>query len=129
MRIRAWMSGVCSSDLLEPGPMLRLSGQRGRRRRDDGPAMKPGRIALATLALLAATACDSRSDLRPLTVVGWGGSSQDAHRQAYWNGFTQSTGIALREDSWRGGVGVIRTKVIGGDASWDVVQEIGRAHV
>src|SRR3546814_10530969 len=36
--------------------------------------------------------------------------------------FTQSTGIALREDSWRGGVGVIRTKVIGGDASWDVVQ-------
>src|SRR3546814_7784944 len=72
--------------------------------------------------MLAATAWDSRSDLRPLTVVGWGGSSQDAHRQAYWNGFTQSTGIALREDSWRGGVGVIRTKVIGGDASWDVVQ-------
>src|SRR3546814_15376572 len=84
--------------------------------------MKPGLIALATLALLAATACDSRSDLRPLTVVGWGGSSQDAHRQAYWNGFTQSTGIALREDSWRGGVGVIRTKVIGGAASWAVVQ-------
>jgi putative spermidine/putrescine transport system substrate-binding protein len=78
--------------------------------------------ALGALALLAVSACDSDSDLRPLTVVGWGGSSQDAHRQAYWTGFTKSTGIALREDSWRGGVGVIRTKVVGGDASWDIVQ-------
>ncbi|WP_447762880.1 polyamine ABC transporter substrate-binding protein [Sphingopyxis panaciterrae] len=78
--------------------------------------------ALGALALLAGAACNSGSEIRPLTVVGWGGSSQDAHRQAYWNGFTKSTGIALREDSWRGGVGVIRTKVVGGDASWDIVQ-------
>lgn len=79
--------------------------------------------ALAALAIaLVSASCDRQGEPRPLTVVGWGGSSQDAHRQAYWNSFTRSTGIALREDSWHGGVGVIRTKVIGGDASWDIVQ-------
>lgn len=84
--------------------------------------MKGVLTALVPLILLAGAACNSNSEVRPLTVVGWGGSSQDAHRQAYWSGFTKSTGITLREDSWRGGVGVIRTKVVGGDASWDVVQ-------
>lgn len=83
-----------------------------------------GWACLAGIAALAASlaACGSSSDLRPLTVVGWGGSSQDAHRKAYWTSFSRTTGIPLREDSWRGGVGVIRTKVVGGDASWDIVQ-------
>lgn len=84
--------------------------------------MTIARSLAAALLLLATAACDSGSELRPLTVVGWGGSSQDAHRQAYWTSFTKATGIPLREDSWRGGVGVIRTKVVGGDASWDIVQ-------
>ncbi len=84
--------------------------------------MKILRSLTASLALLAASSCGTGSELRPLTIVGWGGSSQDAHRQAYWNSFTRTTGIALREDTWRGGVGVIRTKVVGGDASWDIVQ-------
>src|SRR3546814_2663208 len=82
----------------------------------------PRRALLALLAPLLLASCGSGSDLRPLTVVGWGGSSQDAHRQAYWSAFSPTTGIPLREDSWRGGVGVIRTKVMGGDTSWDIVQ-------
>src|SRR3546814_10479244 len=82
----------------------------------------PRRALLALLAPLLLASCGSGSDLRPLTVVGWGGSSQDAHRQAYWSAFSRTTGIPLREDSWRGGVGVIRTKVMGGDTSWDIVQ-------
>jgi putative spermidine/putrescine transport system substrate-binding protein len=76
-------------------------------------------MAAATLAL---TSCGKESATRPLTIVGWGGSSQDAHRNAYWTSFTKATGIQLREDTWHGGVGVIRTKVIGGDSSWDIVQ-------
>ena len=85
--------------------------------------MKAFARLLGAAALTASlAACGSSSELRPLTVVGWGGSSQDAHRAAYWTSFSHSTGIPLREDSWRGGVGVIRTKVIGGDASWDIVQ-------
>ncbi len=71
--------------------------------------------------LLGTAACRGGSS-RPLTVVGWGGSSQEAHRRAYWNAFTRATGVALQEDSWHGGLGVIRTKVLGGDTSWDIVQ-------
>src|SRR3546814_6534869 len=76
-------------------------------------------VATVTASLAA---CGSSSELRPLTGVGWGGSSQDAHRNAYWTSFSRTTGIPLREDSWRGGVGVIRTKVVGGDTSGDIVQ-------
>jgi putative spermidine/putrescine transport system substrate-binding protein len=85
-----------------------------------------GKVRIGMLAAIAAAlslaSCDRSTEIRPLTVVGWGGSSQDAHRQAYWDSFTRTTGIELREDSWHGGVGVIRTRVVGGDASWDVVQ-------
>jgi putative spermidine/putrescine transport system substrate-binding protein len=59
---------------------------------------------------------------RDLTVVGWGGSSQDAHRNAYWRSFSQQTGVKLREDIWNGGIGILRTKVRAGNADWDVVQ-------
>jgi putative spermidine/putrescine transport system substrate-binding protein len=85
--------------------------------------MKPWARLFGIAAFAASVAaCGSSSELRPLTVVGWGGSSQDAHRNAYWSSFSRTTGIPLREDSWRGGVGVIRTKVVGGDTSWDIVQ-------
>lgn len=70
---------------------------------------------------LAVFSCERSAEIRPLTVVGWGGSSQDAMREAFWRPFIEETGVELREDSWHGGVGVIRTKVLGGDASWDVV--------
>jgi putative spermidine/putrescine transport system substrate-binding protein len=78
-------------------------------------------IACAGL-LVGAASCSRETDPRPLTVVGWGGSSQAAHRQAYWDSFTRTTGVRLQEDTWHGGVGVIRTRVVGGDTSWDVVQ-------
>lgn len=76
----------------------------------------------ALLALLAVSGCDGADEARPLTIVGWGGTSQAADRQALIAPFARSTGIAVREDSWHGGIGVIRTKVMGGDTSWDVVQ-------
>ncbi len=71
-------------------------------------------------AVLAA--CDGGSQTRPLTVVGWGGTSQAADHEALVAPFSRQTGIKVREDSWHGGIGVIRTKVMGGDTSWDVVQ-------
>ncbi|HJU26384.1 MAG TPA: ABC transporter substrate-binding protein, partial [Rhodanobacteraceae bacterium] len=72
------------------------------------------------LAMLASAGCSPR-DGRPLTVVGWGGSSQDAQRQAYWIPFVKGTGIGLREASWHGGVGAIRARIKSGNDSWDVV--------
>ena len=78
------------------------------------------KAALAT-SLVGIAGCRGSAKERPLTVVGWGGSSQEADRKAYYAPFTRATGIPLQEDSWHGGLGVIRTKVLGGDSSWDVV--------
>src|SRR5690348_15399928 len=77
-------------------------------------------LAILSLAMVASTGC-SPEGARPLTVVDWGGSSQDAQRRAYWIPFSKATGIPLREASWHGGVGVIRARIKSGDDSWDVV--------
>lgn len=74
-------------------------------------------------AALILSACSPRPVAdRPVTVVGWGGTSQAAHRQAYWTAFTASTGIPIREDVWHGGVGVLRAKAQAGRPDWDIVQ-------
>lgn len=78
--------------------------------------------ALLIVIVCGLTACDARGPRRELTVVGWGGSSQRAHRDAYWTSFVVHTGVPLREDVWHGGIGVLRTKVQGGANDWDVVQ-------
>lgn len=75
-----------------------------------------GAFALGTL-LLSGTAF-----ARDLTVVGWGGSSQAAQRQVYYQPFTASTGLAVLEDSWSGGLGILRARVRAGNPTWDVVQ-------
>src|SRR5690606_38754979 len=59
---------------------------------------------------------------RPLTVVSWGGAYQDAQRKVYFEPF-KATGVQLIDESWDGGIGVLRSKVQGGtDSGWDVVQ-------
>jgi putative spermidine/putrescine transport system substrate-binding protein len=59
---------------------------------------------------------------RDLTVVGWGGSSQAAQRQIYYQPFTASTRLPVLEDSWSGGLGILRAHVRAGNPTWDVVQ-------
>ena len=81
-----------------------------------------GALLPILIALCGLASCDTRGPQRELTVVGWGGSSQRAHRDAYWTSFVVHTGIPLREDVWHGGIGVLRTKVQGGANDWDVVQ-------
>lgn len=61
-------------------------------------------------------------EARDLTVTAWGGAGQDAQRKAFYEPFAAKTGSKLTEDSWSGGIGVLRTKVQGGNANWDVVQ-------
>lgn len=82
------------------------------------------RIAsISALGFLAVAAgMPGPADARDLTVVGWGGASQNALRKAYFEPFVKETGIKLVEDSWHGGIGILRTKVQGGNANWDVVQ-------
>jgi putative spermidine/putrescine transport system substrate-binding protein len=59
---------------------------------------------------------------RDLTVTSWGGAYQNAQTEAYFAPFRQKAGIHLIDESWDGGIGVLRTKVEGGNATWDVVQ-------
>lgn len=68
--------------------------------------------------LLAASAASARD----LTVVAWGGNTQDAQRQIYFQAFSTSTGKPVLEESWDGGIGVLQAKVKAGSPNWDVVQ-------
>src|SRR5438445_807411 len=75
-------------------------------------------IGIVALMVLFGTCAGARD----LTVTAWGGASQAAAQKVYFKPFVDKTGIKLQEDSWSGGIGVLRTKVQGGNASWDVVQ-------
>src|SRR4051794_17426269 len=77
------------------------------------------KLGIATAAVLASAAL---ADARDLTVVSWGGAYQNAQTEAYFNPFRQKAGIPLIDESWDGGIGVLRTRVEGGNATWDVVQ-------
>lgn len=75
--------------------------------------------ALAVATFIAPATAWSRD----LTVVSWGGVFQDAQREVYFEPFRKETGVPLAEDSWDGGIGMLRTKVGAGEANnWDVVQ-------
>ncbi len=76
-------------------------------------------LAAAGLAFLAGTGFASAEQV---TVTSWGGAYQDAQRQVYFEPFEKATGIDLVEESWDGGIGVLRAQVEGGNATWDVVQ-------
>jgi len=63
-----------------------------------------------------------RVEARDLTVVGWGGASTAGQEIVFYKPFTAKTGTKLLVDTWSGGIGILRTKVKGGNANWDVVQ-------
>ena len=78
---------------------------------------------LAAACAAAAILIGGSADARDLTVVSYGGIFQDAQREVYFDPFRKETGIALAEDSFDGGIGVLRTKVGAGEANnWDVVE-------
>ena len=74
-------------------------------------------IALATLATLAAAAAQARD----LNIVSWGGAYQDGQKEVFFKPFNAG-GTKLTDEAWDGGLGVLRTKIKGGNSSWDVVQ-------
>jgi putative spermidine/putrescine transport system substrate-binding protein len=75
-----------------------------------------GAIGALALALAGPVAA------RDLTVVSWGGAYQDAQREVYFKPFMDQTKTKMLEESWDGGVGVLRAKIQGGNNNWDVVQ-------
>lgn len=79
-------------------------------------------MRISTAALVAALALGGTAQARDLTVVGWGGAFQEAMKEVYFHPFTAKTGIKMSDESWDGGIGVLRAKVEGGNATWDVVE-------
>ena len=75
--------------------------------------------ALAAAALPAAAA---RAQGRDLTVVSWGGAYQDAQREVFFRPFQQQTRTRMLEETWDGGIGVLRSRIASGANTWDVVQ-------
>ncbi|MBW6397980.1 ABC transporter substrate-binding protein [Roseomonas sp. HJA6] len=74
--------------------------------------------ALAATALPGAAQAQGRD----LTVVSWGGAYQDAQREVYFRPFQQATRTRLLEETWDGGIGVLRSRIASGANTWDVVQ-------
>lgn len=70
-----------------------------------------------TVALLA-----SAAGARDLTAVGWGGPRQERLRTEVYEPYGREIGQTVRDDTWDGGIGVLRTKTATGDSGWDVVQ-------
>src|SRR5260370_10085733 len=81
------------------------------------------KIALGFAATFpAGMALATPTQARDLAVVSWGGAYQDAQKKAYFEPFKKASGVAMNDESWDGGIGVLRAKVQGGAATWDVVQ-------
>lgn len=74
-----------------------------------------------TSVILLSIASVGSVQARDLTVVGWGGTTQDAHRKAYLQPFIKKTNIPIVEDTWGGGYGILQSKVQAGIPNWDVV--------
>ena len=80
------------------------------------------KVALGFAATFTAlTALASAASARDLTVVSWGGAYQDVQKKVYFGPFKE-TGTPMNDESWDGGVGLLRAKVQGGASTWDVVQ-------
>jgi putative spermidine/putrescine transport system substrate-binding protein len=77
---------------------------------------------LVGFTLAAIFASVQNASGRDLTIVAWGGNTQDAQRQIYFVPFAKETGKTVLEETWDGGIGVLQAKVKAGHPNWDVVQ-------
>mgnify|MGYP006287353199 CR=1 FL=1 len=80
--------------------------------------------ALALAAALvpgAAVHAASGGQPEPLTIVSWGGVYQKSQREAYFEPFTEKTGIPIEEDEYTGDFDAVIEQVESGDVTWDVV--------
>ena len=83
--------------------------------------MQRNRLLLASAALAVVLGAGAAGAAGKLAVVSWGGAYQDGQKIIYFEP-AKAAGIDMVDESWDGGVGVLRAKVQGGNAGWDVVQ-------
>ena len=83
--------------------------------------MKKHLLAVVGAAALVCLSGPVQAQSHDLNVVSWGGAYQDGQKEVYFKPFN-ATGIKLTDEAWDGGLGVLRTKIKGGNSTWDVVQ-------
>ncbi|MCL7944176.1 ABC transporter substrate-binding protein [Marinobacter sp. ATCH36] len=82
-------------------------------------------IVIGLLAFFAVSSAQGESEApEVLTVVTWGGSYEDSQRRAYFEPFTNATGIEIETVHYDGGVKVLREHLASGDVQWDVIDMI-----
>ncbi len=79
-------------------------------------------FGLAGALALAIAGSGAVAQERDLTVVSWGGAYQEAQREVYFRPWAQRSNQRLLEETWDGGVGVLRAKIESRANNWDVVQ-------
>lgn len=78
-----------------------------------------GRVQLGGLVCLFAVGVSAAADL---TVVSFGGASQDAQSKAFYQPFSQSSGVKVVPDAYNGELERIRAAKETGTPAWDVVE-------
>lgn len=74
-------------------------------------------MATAALAVPVSSALS-----RDLTVVGFGGATQEAMRETLFKPYVERSGAPLLEESYTGGIAKVKAMVETGTTIWDVVQ-------
>jgi putative spermidine/putrescine transport system substrate-binding protein len=82
--------------------------------------MRRRTLGLAAAGLLGARGASAQG--RDLTVVSWGGAYQDAQREVFFRPFMAAANARMLEETWDGGIGVLRAKIQSGANNWDLVQ-------
>ncbi|MGB0467334.1 MAG: ABC transporter substrate-binding protein [Pontibacterium sp.] len=59
---------------------------------------------------------------QPLTVVAFGGASQDAQREVFFKPYAEKSGNKVVEDSYNGGLAKVKAMVESNSVTWDVLQ-------
>jgi putative spermidine/putrescine transport system substrate-binding protein len=84
------------------------------------PVRQPIALSLPLVLVLAALAGPGSVAAQGLTIVNNGGSVGDAQRVAFFEPFTEATGIAVAEDAFNQELARIRSQVETGNLIWDV---------
>ena len=77
-------------------------------------------IASLCLVALGASAASESAD-RTITVATWGGPYEHSQQKAYFEPFTEETGIRIEIARYGGGLAELRRQVGSGEITWDLV--------
>ncbi len=67
----------------------------------------------------------AQAQRRDLTVASWGGTYQEAQREVFFRPWAAARGQRLLEETWDGGIDVLRARIRAGTNTWDLVQVEG----